>query len=200
MALARPIAAGQAAHYYDRDDYYTREATPSRWYGAGAAALGLAGAVRAADFRPLVHGRLPDGTTLHRGGSGGRRAGTDVEFSAPKSFSIQALVVGDTRLLAVHQRAVAVAREHLETLMATRVTQRHRTTVVTTGKAVIAQFEHTTSRAGDPNLHSHVVVLNCTQRADGQWRSLENTAIFQSQRLLYGIYLAELAHGVSAVT
>lgn len=167
MALARTISAGQAAHYYNLDDYYTREASPSQWYGAGAAALGRAGPVHTVDFRPLVHGILPDGTTLHRGGSGGRRAGTDVEFSAPKSFSIQALVAGETRLLTVHQQAVAVARTHLETLIATRITARGTTTVATTGKAVIAQFEHTTSRAGDPDLHSHVVVLNCTQRADG---------------------------------
>jgi conjugative relaxase-like TrwC/TraI family protein len=136
---------------------------------------------------------------LHRGGSGGRRAGTDVEFSAPKSFSIQALVVGDTRLLAVHQQAVAVARAHLETLTATRVTERGTTTVATTGKAVIAQFEHTTSRAGDPDLHSHVVVLNCTQRADGQWRSVDNATVFQAQRLLYSMYLAELAKGAKAL-
>ena len=41
----------------------------------------------------------------------------------------------------------------------------------------------------------HVVVLNLTRRADGQWRSIENAETFKEQRLMYETYLSELAKG-----
>ncbi|MGH8277594.1 MAG: MobF family relaxase, partial [Steroidobacteraceae bacterium] len=137
---------------------------------------------------------MPGGPTLHRGG-GPRRGGTDFEFSAPKSFSIQALVNGDRRLIDIHRTAVAIARRRIEATVATRVTEQGATRLEFTRAPVIAQFEHATSRAGDPDLHSHVVVLNLTRRADGQWRSIENAEMFNEQRLMYETYLSELAKG-----
>jgi len=89
-------------------------------------------------------------------------------------------VNGDGRLIDVHREAVATARERIEATIATRVTERRKTRLEFTKSAVIAQFQHLTSRAGDPNLHSHVVVLNVTRRADGQWRSIENGEMFVS--------------------
>lgn len=194
MALARNISARHAATYYEKDDYYTRDRAPSEWHGEGARALGLEGPVDRATFAALVDGRLPDGSSLHRGG-GARRGGTDFEFSAPKSFSIQTLVNDDRRLLDVHRRAVEVARERIEATVATRVTERGAMRLEFTRSAVVAQFEHMSSRAGDPDLHSHVVVLNVTRRADGEWRSIENAEMFKEQRLMYEIYLSELAKG-----
>ena len=194
MALARNIGARHAATYYEKDDYYTHDRSPSEWHGEGAHALGLSGPVDRETFASLVEGRMPDGATLHRGG-GARRGGTDFEFSAPKSFSIQALVNGDKRLIDVHRSAVAVARQRIEATIATRVTKRGDMRLEFTRSALIAQFEHATSRAGDPDLHSHVVVLNLTRRADGQWRSIENAEMFKEQRLMYETYLSELAKG-----
>ncbi|MGH7746739.1 MAG: MobF family relaxase, partial [Candidatus Dormibacteria bacterium] len=194
MALARNITARHAATYYEMDDYYTLDRSPSEWFGEGARALGLSGSVDREVFANLVEGRIPDGPTLHRGG-GPRRGGTDFEFSAPKSFSIQALVNGDRRLIDVHRRAVAIARRRIEATVATRVTGQGVTRLEFTRAPVIAQFEHATSRAGDPDLHSHVVVLNLTRRADGQWRSIENAEMFNEQRLMYETYLSELAKG-----
>jgi conjugative relaxase-like TrwC/TraI family protein len=194
MALARNIGARHAATYYEKDDYYTRDRSPSEWHGEGARALELSGPVDREVFASLVDGQIPGGPTLHRGG-GARRGGTDFEFSAPKSFSIQALVNGDQRLIDVHRRAVATARQRIEATVATRVTEKGKTRLEFTRSAVIAQFEHATSRAGDPDLHSHVVVLNVTRRADGEWRSIENAEMFKEQRLMYEIYLSELAKG-----
>ncbi len=212
MALARNVSAAQAARYYDHDDYYARDdvaglereddgpaLSRSAWHGEGAKALGLKGPVEAQMFRALGRGELPDGSQLHKAGSGARRAGTDFEFSAPKSFSIQALVMGDERLVRAHQDAVASARRHIEALTATRVMRDGKSTLENTKKAVIAEFLHTTSRTGDPQLHSHVVALNLTQRADGAWRSIENGPMFCEQRLLYDIYLAEMAKGAQGL-
>jgi conjugative relaxase-like TrwC/TraI family protein len=194
VALARNISARHAATYYENDDYYTRDHSPSEWHGEGAQALGLSGPVDRQAFAALVGGRILGGATLHRGG-GARRGGTDFEFSAPKSFSIQALVNGDRRLIDVHRAAVTIALQRIEATIATRVTERGTMRLEFTRSAVIAQFEHATSRAGDPDLHSHVVVLNLTRRADGQWRSIENAEMFKEQRLMYEIYLSELAKG-----
>jgi conjugative relaxase-like TrwC/TraI family protein len=194
VALARNISARHAATYYEKDDYYTRDRSPSEWHGEGARALGLLGPVDRETFASLVEGRMRRGVALHRGG-GARRGGTDFEFSAPKSFSIQALVNGDKRLIDVHRSAVAIARQRIEATIATRVTECGTMRLEFTRSAVIAQFEHATSRAGDPDLHSHVVVLNLTRRADGQWRSIENAEMFKEQRLMYETYLSELARG-----
>jgi conjugative relaxase-like TrwC/TraI family protein len=194
VALARNVSGRHAATYYEKDDYYTRDRSPSEWHGEGAQALGLSGPVDRETFASLVEGRMPGGATLHRGG-GARRGGTDFEFSAPKSFSIQTLVSGDKRLIDVHRSAVAIARQRIEATIATRVTKDGVTRLEFTRSAVIAQFEHATSRAGDPDLHSHVVVLNLTCRADGQWRSVENAEMFKEQRLMYETYLSELAKG-----
>jgi conjugative relaxase-like TrwC/TraI family protein len=194
VALARNITARHAATYYEMDDYYTRDRSPSEWHGEGARALGLSGPVDREVFANLVEGRIPGGPALHRGG-GPRRGGTDFEFSAPKSFSIQALVNGDRSLVDVHRTAVAAARRRIEATVATRVTEQGATRFEFTRSPVIAQFEHATSRAGDPDLHSHVVVLNLTRRADGQWRSIENAEMFNEQRLMYETYLSELAKG-----
>ncbi len=97
MLSIHPIkSAGQAGHYYAQADYYAKgdEADiASRWFGAGAAALGLAGGVDAEAFKAVLDGRLPDGTQLGRMGRDGleHRAGWDFTLSAPKSVSILAL-------------------------------------------------------------------------------------------------------------
>lgn len=62
-----------------------------------------------------------------------------------------------------------------------------------TGNLVIASFQHGTSRAQDPQLHTHNVILNATKGEDGAWRSLEPRAIYQLQKQIGAIYRQELA-------
>jgi conjugative relaxase-like TrwC/TraI family protein len=164
-------SAGASAYYEQADDYYTADRSPSAWSGKAAEELGLEGAVKPEDFRAMLDGRLPSGEQLHHSGAG-RRGGTDLTFSAPKSVSIQLLVGGDKRLLQAHETAVARALDHAETLAACRVTADGLTTRQTTGNLAVAQFRHDLSRAADPQLHTHCVTLNVTQRQDGQWRAL----------------------------
>ena len=59
---------------------------------------------------------------------------------------------------------------------------------------VAAAFDHWDSRAGDPQLHTHVVVLNRVQAvSDGGWRSLDSQALFRAT-----VGLSELYNGVLA--
>ncbi len=199
LSIANVSSSAQAAAYYEQaDDYYTADRSPSQWSGKAAAELGLEGAVKPEDFRAMLDGTLPNGEQLHNAAAG-RRGGTDLTFSAPKSVSIQALAGGDVRLLTAHETAVARALDHAETLAACRVTADGVTTRQTTGVLAVAQFRHDLSRAADPQLHTHSVVLNVTQRADGQWRALDNEPLYRNKMLLGALYRSELGKEVQAL-
>lgn len=193
LSLSNVGNGNTAASYYEAaDDYYTSDHGPSEWWGTGAASLGLKGAVAPSEFAALLDGRLPSGETLHHAAAG-RRGGTDGTFSAPKSVSLQALVGGDRRIIEAHSMAVERALAYAETLVACRVTEDGITHSERTGNLVVARFNHDLSRACDPQLHTHCVIINATFRADGQWRATNNEAIYRHKMLLGALYRAELA-------
>ncbi|WP_338030794.1 MobF family relaxase [Entomobacter blattae] len=68
-----------------------------------------------------------------------------------------------------------------------------KTGIEDTGNLTIAKFRHETSRAQEPQLHTHAVIVNMTQRQDGQWRALHNEAIVKSQAYLGNVYKSVLA-------
>ncbi len=59
---------------------------------------------------------------------------------------------------------------------------------------VAAAFRHRTSRAGDPQLHWHVLVTNATQSPDGQWRSLDGARLYPALRTAGFLFEAHLRH------
>jgi conjugative relaxase-like TrwC/TraI family protein len=193
-------SAGQAASYYEVDDYYAEGGfAPSEWFGEAAEALGLSGEVDRTQFAEMLEGRVAGqqlGTT--RDGKIEHRPGWDITFSAPKSISIMAEVAGDKRLIAAHAAAVKAALGHVEQHMAaTRVREGGEVRREETGNLAIATFRHATSRSQDPQLHTHAVILNATQDKDGNWRSLEPRAFYQLQKEIGAIYRQELAHGAA---
>ena len=195
-------SAGQAASYYEADDYYADGGlSPSEWFGAGADALGLKGEVDRDTFRSLLEGQVAGGQLgTTRDGKIEHRPGWDVTFSAPKSVSVMALVAGDKRVISAHAAAVKVALAHVERHMAaTRVRDGGAVAREATGNLAVATFRHETSRAQDPQLHSHAVILNATQDRDGTWRSLEPRALYQLQKQIGAIYRQELARGVASL-
>jgi conjugative relaxase-like TrwC/TraI family protein len=189
-------SAAQAASYYEADNYYAEGGlAPSEWFGKGAHELKLAGAVDRAQFANLLTGQVSGqelGTV--RDGVWEHRPGWDMTFSAPKSVSVLAEVAGDRRLIAAHERAVKTTLELAEThLSATRIREDGAVRREATGNLVIASFRHGTSRALDPQLHSHNIILNMTRDEAGQWRSLEPRAFYQMQKQMGAIYRQELA-------
>jgi conjugative relaxase-like TrwC/TraI family protein len=207
------LSAGQAERYYEekysRDDYYTeKQRVVGRWFGKGAAALGLAGEIETNDFHAVLNGLAPmSGEILvHAAKRDGeqRRAGWDATFNAPKSISVQALVGDDSRLIMAHRRSVERALEELERFAQARM--RRGQEWVTTGNVVAARFDHIAARptdsanndgyGPDPHLHTHVVVMNMTRRPDGAWRGLDPVEIYRSQAFATAIYRAELAREV----
>lgn len=202
MINCKNVAAAQAESYYRADDYYTKGAPLATWTGKGVQVLGLDGKEADRHFADLLRGRLPNGTEIAAGAGGKRRAGTDLTISAPKSVSIAALINGDERILAAHRAAVQVALAEVEAHIAARVTVAGVTSPEMTSNMICRTVEHDTSRLGDPNLHTHCVILNATQRADGAWVAIENREIYRIQRELDMVYKSELAvrlasHGYS---
>jgi conjugative relaxase-like TrwC/TraI family protein len=207
------LTAGQAETYYEekysRDDYYTeKRRVVGRWFGKGAAELGLTGDVDAKHFRAVLNGLNPSTGEIivHAARREGeqKRAGWDATFNAPKSVSVQALVGDDSRLIAAHRRSVERALEELERFAQARI--RRGQEWVTTGNVVAARFDHIAARptdaasndsyGPDPHLHTHVVVMNMTRRPDGAWRGLDPVEIYRSQAFATAVYRAGLAREV----
>jgi conjugative relaxase-like TrwC/TraI family protein len=192
LSLANVRTASGAAGYFAKDNYYTRaDADRSgAWFGKGAEELGLKGQVDAKTFEQVLKGFLPEGSRV---GSDNRyhRAGTDLTFSLPKSWSILALVGGDTRILDAYGEAVKEALGWAEKNLAeTRLQQRGKERIIQTGNLVVALFRHDTNRNQEPNAHIHAVIANVTKGADGKWRALRNDKLWEQHTLLNAMAMA----------
>lgn len=189
---------GALAKYYEdgADDYYAKEGQANEWQGKGAETLGLEGEVDSARLRELLSGHVKDGVQISRGSTRSdakERIGIDLTFSAPKSVSMQALVAGDPELIKAHDKAVAAALNQAEYKVQARKKEAGKSSIEHTGNFVAAKFRHETSREQDPQLHTHALVMNMTQRADGEWRAIKNDALISSVKELGTVYQAELA-------
>ncbi len=198
MQTTTPITnAAGAKTYFEKDDYYTRDASGDRaWMGKGAQALGLEN-VDPEAFQAVLEGKDTKGNTLVSPASNGEhRSGWDLHFAPSKTVSMVWAFGNDRErsdTVESHHRAVESVMKYVEeNLIEARATDRGTTTRVATGNMVAARFDHFTSRELDPLLHSHVVVANMTRRKDGEWRAIANEKIF-NRELLTALYENELA-------
>jgi conjugative relaxase-like TrwC/TraI family protein len=218
LAISKPLSAGQAQSYHQKEftakeqNYWSqRGVIAGEWQGRMATQFSLTGAVSAEDFAKLSLGQHPqtgeqlvrqrasyeyqdaDGKTVK---TMEHRAGWDATFSAPKSVSLTALVGGDERVREAHRESVRVALEQLEHYTQARIGGNH--PPETTGKFIAAKFEHDTARPVDgyvaPQLHTHAVVFNITERDNGQPRAIQPHSLFASQQFATAIYQSELTY------
>lgn len=192
LSVANVRTAGGAAKYFAADNYYTRaDADRSGvWFGKGADRLGLVGEVDPKTFEAVLKGFLPDGSRV---GSDGKhhRAGTDLTFSMPKSWSLLALVGGDKRILEAYAEAVKETLAWAEKNLAeTRIEVNGKQKPAATGNLLVALFSHDTNRNQEPNAHIHAVVANATQGPDGKWRALRNDKLWEHNTLLNAMTMA----------
>ena len=202
-------SSAMAVTYYERDGYYAKNDPEHRqasfWYGDAAKALGLKAHVRPSRFESVLSGYVP-GTDLRLGrtreGEHDHRPGWDITLSAPKSVSLEALVMGDRRVIRAHDEAVRATLKFVEAdLLQTRgwdPATRRRPRVKAEGM-VVAGFRHLASRDQDPQLHTHCVLANMTRNASGEWRSVEPTKIRRSEKLIGAYYRNELALRLQAL-
>ena len=218
LTISKPLSASQAQNYHKKEftsreqNYWSqRGEIAGGWQGRLAAKLGLSGAVSETDFARLAQGQNPHtGDQLVRqrasyeyANENGKtiktmehRAGWDATFSAPKSVSLTALVGGDFRVREAHREAVIAALDALESYTQARIGGNH--LPETTGQFVAAKFEHDTARPVDgyvaPQLHTHAVIFNVTERANGESRAIQPHSLFASQQYATAIYQSELTY------
>jgi conjugative relaxase-like TrwC/TraI family protein len=199
------VSTGQENYYlsavaHGAEDYYTeRGEVPGRWIGSAADELDLAGDVDDDTFRGVLAGVDPStGVRLRRGNA--RVCAFDLTLSAPKSVSLLwALGDPDTAAAVVtaHEVAVDAAVAYVER-EAIRSRRGHDGLESLEGDGLIgAAFRHRTSRAGDPQIHTHVVVANTTFCEDGVWRTLDGRHLYAHARTAGFLYQAELRHALS---
>ncbi len=177
--------SAQAKSYFakelSRGDYYFgKDDLPGIWGGKAAQILGLSGHTEQSVFNNLVDNIHPEtGDTMTARHRINRRAGFDISFNTPKSFSILAEYSGDERLLEAFRDAVHSTMEELETEVYTRVRKDGSNEIRRTGNLVYSAFEHYTSRAvkghvPDMNCHMHCFVPNLTfDEVEQQWKAAE---------------------------
>jgi conjugative relaxase-like TrwC/TraI family protein len=192
-----------AESYFDehlsQNDYYTQgETQHGQWLGIGAERLGLqlGGVVTREAFLHLCDNQHPvTGEQLTPQKFKERRVYFDFVCSPPKSVSILAVTMNDRRIIEAHQEASQLAMRELESFAAARVRkggiqEQNRTT----GNLVGASFLHTTSRALDPQLHTHFVLFNVTwDKKEARWKALQTGDMFGAINYGTEVYRNELA-------
>jgi conjugative relaxase-like TrwC/TraI family protein len=162
--------------------YYTDQ--PITWQGATAEKLGLkvGETVTRDQFAALLNNLNP--TTKERltaRTNENRRLYFDVTSSAPKSVSVMAITMGDTRLIKAHEEATKEALKEMEKYAQTRVRTMSQNYSKNTENFLVASVTHTTSRANDPQLHSHNLVFNVTwDETEKKFKALEPIEIYNN--------------------
>lgn len=114
-------------------------------------------------------------------------AGFDLTFSPSKSVSVLwALADEDmaSKIAACHHKAVAESIEWAQdNVLRTRSGAGGLQQVKTKG-IIAAEFTHFDTRAGDPDLHSHVLVSNKVQDEDGKWKAIDGRTIFRHHQAI----------------
>jgi conjugative relaxase-like TrwC/TraI family protein len=181
----------------NQEEYYTGAGeAPGYWLGTGTRLLSLAGEVSPEGLHRILHGAHPDTAEwLGAPARMGRVAGFDLALRAPKSVAlVYALGAPATAgaVRAAHARAVAAAIGYVErhATLARRGAGGRR--LVDGAGLVAAAYAHRTSRAGDPLLHTHVLVANLTRGPDGRWTALDGRALYAQAKTTGYLYQAVL--------
>jgi conjugative relaxase-like TrwC/TraI family protein len=192
--------------YYQREvatdpsEYFlARGEAPGRWWGQGLAELGLAqdGVVQEQQLEALLARGLHP-VTWRRLGRAWRADGVtgfDLCFSAPKSVTGLWAIGGNTfgaEITEAHRASVRAALSFLDTHAAMSRKGIDGVEQISTAGFAAAIFDHRTSRAGDPQLHSHALVVNKLRCADGGWRTIDGHEIYHHKKAAGALYQAAL--------
>ncbi|RYB01652.1 MobF family relaxase [Lichenibacterium ramalinae] len=181
----------------NRDDYYARDGG-GVWWSPSGTVVRHGAPIDLRSFRELCAGLDPrTGKALVRGAGEAHRAGWDITFNCPKSFSILWAGAGlelRKELETVQAAAVDEALGFLveEGLVEVRLGAGGRIKQPAAG-LIVGRFSHYTSRAGDPNVHTHCTIMNVAVSNDGKLRTLETYNLHAKCHLLGVAYRAALS-------
>ena len=189
-------SAALAASYYEQRsaDYYVKDLDhQGEWMGQGAEALGLHGAIEREEFQLSLAGYVA-GREVQNAGAENRLMGWDCTYSAPKSVSV-VWAGADAQLKQeiekAHETAVKAAFDYLEENTVTR--RGKGGSIDEEARLVASRFNHFTSREGDPQLHSHVVISNFSVRTDGTVGTIDSRTFYEHKMAAGALYQVEMA-------
>ncbi|MYH73076.1 MAG: relaxase domain-containing protein, partial [Acidimicrobiia bacterium] len=190
-----PAPGGQACYYTDSGEQ------PGVWAAAGAMGVSPGGAVTTDGLKSMLAGcdpvsgeqlgrRIdPGGTFVDRLGITRLRkavGGFDLTYSLPKSVSAAWALAGEATREQIEEAWSLSVRSVIAYVQDNGVASRSGAggTMVeeVPEGAAVARFDHYTSRSGDPQLHSHLVVANRVRCGDGKWRTLDGRALYASAK------------------
>lgn len=181
MLSIKNVSVRQASSYYEKDDYYVRKDTENYWSGKLKDEFNLPDLVNKKDFDYYLKDHFQPGKDHHD------RVGFDLCFSAPKSVSI-AMILDDKLnedIMSAHHEAVQEILNKIEEReIGTRITVNKQTMFVNTVNMLCAKFDHFVSRAQDPQLHTHCLIMNMTMY-NGKLYSIDNKNLYQN-KMIYG--------------
>lgn len=205
MLTVAPLASGQAKYYLSlassAASYYIDEKgiePAGTWYGPCAAEFKLSGIVQAEHLSRLCEGfdpHIPEKNLVRNAGFEKRAHGTDLCFSAPKSVSAAWALASPELREAIERamhRAVQDALDYIQDKcgIARIGAQGQRIERV---PLMFALFEHSSSRAGDAQLHIHCVCPNVTRHKDERTTAIDPTGFYNHMMSGGAIFRASLS-------
>ena len=203
---------GAISAYLSNSDYYAEGAQiTGQWMGRGAELLHLEGAVDIADLEQVLEGNDPrtgvylkprknSDSVVERITKNGeiiqdqRKARNmyDCVFSAPKAVSVLWMVDPEAALRA-HNKGVLRGAAVMESQAGSRIRVNNADETRVTSNLVIARYDHLTSRALDPQIHSHLAAANIQFDAtENKWKALSPQEMYAQRRYTTAAYRNEV--------
>ncbi|WP_428306716.1 MobF family relaxase [Lacipirellula sp.] len=200
--MAASISMAVLAAYYvivDPSLYYLTGSTAiGEWYGKGAELLGYVGPILPEQLTHAFAGLSPDGErSLVQSQSGKtRQPAWDMTFSAPKCVSVlwsRLDALNRQRIEALVLEAAKRAIDYIN-VEALKTRRGHIGSRVESAEGFYALFPHGTSRALDPQLHVHALVMNLCSRQDLSAGSIRSRDLYWHKMAAGALFRAELAY------
>jgi conjugative relaxase-like TrwC/TraI family protein len=203
------LGKGQERYYLEKvaegaEDYYSGEGeAEGQWLGDAAAELGLSGEIEPKQLTAMLTGNNPatgEPLGLRPVPDPGPVPGFDLTFSAPKSVSLTWALGGPEAAAEVaeaHQQSVEAALHYMQRHACWTRRGAGGAEFVQGNGYLAAGYLHRSSRNGDPQLHTHVLIANATKGPDGRWTRLYHPAIYEHAKTAGYLYEANLRHELS---
>lgn len=201
MLSVSPLAGGPG-YYLElaNVNYYMEGGEPlPLWAGTAAKELGLSGVAEREHVERLCsgfHHETKEGL-VRNAGKEERNPGHDCTFSCPKTVSVAWALADDELRKDIQEAQLKAVKQALSFLEDKAAFSR----VGAGGQELVKApllaclFEHGTSRAMDPQLHTHAVIINLTVHpSDGRTTALDSTYLYRFKMAAGAVYRAALAH------
>lgn len=199
LSIGKLGTGSDAARYYldlAKANYYIDSGEPpGLWLGQGSRQLGLTDKVTDQELIQLMQGFHPDTGDPLTQTTKKHNAGWDLTFSAPKSVSIAWAMANAEIRKSIEEAQLAAVKKALSYLEEQAITRLGKGGIEREKPAglIAAAFQHSTSRENDPQLHTHALIANVCQRADGSTGTIESSPLFAHKMTAGAIYRSELA-------